>query len=277
MGYKGQSRNNYDGSCSTVNMMITIVIFVWVTAVIYTFNNHHRDQSGKKIENTIAHETNSFSKNEISTKNQNLKTDLNLESNSKSYFHIVFSTDCSFFQDWQTLLVFHSAVTVGQTGTITRIASGCSEEKKVELIALYKKLFPQYHVHFTPDFKKDSKTGKSYDFYNKPYGLMHWLTNTKATDDKEEIVVLIDPDMILLRPIHLKIKNAPENIYFDDNDKNDPNIPEYVGKGHPVAQLYGLQAPWANDNHRHFNRTEVCGEGSPCLKVSVPFGERHYR
>ena len=28
--------------------------------------------------------------------------------------HIVFSTDCTFFQDWQTLLVFHSAKLIGQ-------------------------------------------------------------------------------------------------------------------------------------------------------------------
>lgn len=60
-----------------------------------------------------------------------------------AYFHIVFSTDCSFFQDWQTLLVFHSATVVKQQGTITRIASGCSVEKKTELVNLYKKLYPK--------------------------------------------------------------------------------------------------------------------------------------
>ena len=84
--------------------------------------------------------------------------------------HVVFSTDCTFFQDWQTMLVFYSAMAVGQKGAITRIASGCDEAKQATLVALYKKLFPKYHVHFTPDFKKDKKSGKKYDFYNKPYG-----------------------------------------------------------------------------------------------------------
>ena len=91
--------------------------------------------------------------------------------------HVVFSTDCTFFQDWQSLLVFHSAIAVGQEGNITRIASGCSIEKQASLIDLYAKLFPRYNVHFTPDFKTDKKTKKEYEFYNKPYGMDHWLNN----------------------------------------------------------------------------------------------------
>ena len=75
--------------------------------------------------------------------------------------HVIFSTDCSPYQDWQTLVVFHSALTAGQEGPVTRIASGCNEEKKKTLTDLYLKLYPKYHVHFTPDFKKDAKTEKS--------------------------------------------------------------------------------------------------------------------
>lgn len=142
---------------------------------------------------------------------------------------------------------------------------------------LYRKLFPQYHVHFTPDFKKDSKTGKSYDFYNKPYGLKHWLNHTQSLSDQEEIVVLIDPDMILLRPISLRVKGNPANLYMPGTDANSEDIPEFIGKGHPVAQLYGLNAPWANDYSRNFNRTRICGEGSPCLKVTEAYGSLHYR
>ena len=78
-----------------------------------------------------------------------------------SDIHVIFSTDCNPYQDWQSLLLFYSAVTIGQKGPITRIASGCDEDKKLELTALYKKLYPNYHVHFTPDFKKDEKTQKS--------------------------------------------------------------------------------------------------------------------
>ena len=75
-----------------------------------------------------------------------------------SDMHVIFSTDCSGYQDWQTIVLFHSAMAVGQKGPVTRIASGCDELKKVALTTLYKKLFPLYHVHFTPDFSRDEKT-----------------------------------------------------------------------------------------------------------------------
>ena len=40
--------------------------------------------------------------------------------------------------------------------------------------------------------------------------------------------------------------------------------------------MYGLGAPWTNDNHKHFKRGAICGEGSPCLLPTPRFGERHY-
>jgi hypothetical protein len=92
--------------------------------------------------------------------------------------HIIFSTDCGTYQDWQTLVVFHSATAVGQKGPITRIASGCNEEKKLVLIKLYEKLYPNYHVHFTPDFKKDEKSKKSCEMRSLHYFL--YETSTTA-------------------------------------------------------------------------------------------------
>jgi hypothetical protein len=47
------------------------------------------------------------------------------------------------------------------TGRITRIASGCSDEKQRQLTDLYQRLYPEFGAHFTPDFKKDAKTKKS--------------------------------------------------------------------------------------------------------------------
>ena len=195
--------------------------------------------------------------------------------------HIVFSTDCSFFQDWQTLLVFYTATKVGQKGKITRIASGCSQEKQDELVSLYKELFPQYGAHFTPDFKMDSKTQKKYDFYNKPYGLHHWLQHANPPIDDGVVVILIDPDMIILRPFTLDFAKNPTNIFYDTSIKPGiTEVPSKIGKGVPVAQIYGLGAPWAQEGRRrngdNFNRTKICGADSPCLKVDVHYGELHY-
>lgn len=195
---------------------------------------------------------------------------------SNEEMHIVFSTDCSFFQDWQTLLVFHSAMLAKQPGQITRIASGCEEDKQKELKELYTKLYPKYHVHFTPDYKMDSKTKKKYDFYNKPYGLHHWLKYADPPIPGGVVVILIDPDMIILRPFTLDIVNNPTNLFLGNNGP-PKDMPKRIGKGSPAAQIYGLGAPWATENSRHFNRTAVCGANSPCLKVSMRYGEQHYR
>ena len=85
------------------------------------------------------------------------------EPRDDSDIHLVFSTDCGEYQDWQSIVFFHSASVVGQKGRITRIASGCTEEKKKELVELYNKLYPHglYTAHFTPDFKQDDKSNKS--------------------------------------------------------------------------------------------------------------------
>jgi len=188
--------------------------------------------------------------------------------------HVIFSTDCTPYQDWQTLVLFHSATVVGQKGPITRIASGCTPEKQVELTELYKKLYPRYHVHFTPDFKKDAKTGKSYDFYNKPWGLKDWLEKAQPAVPDHVIVALIDPDMIFLRPLTPFVKGVDNNIFNKHVPEQDV-VPRVV-RGRPVAQLYGLGAPWANDQHLKFNRTRICGQGSHCLDDSVAYGEQHY-
>ena len=95
----------------------------------------------------------------------------NYNRGQKYDLHTIFSTDCSEYQDWESLVVFYTATIVRQNGPVTRIASGCDDAKKIELTKLYKTLYPHYHVHFTPDFKGE----KHYDFFNKPYGVLHWL------------------------------------------------------------------------------------------------------
>jgi hypothetical protein len=191
----------------------------------------------------------------------------------KDDIHVVFSTDCSPYQDWQTLLQFHSAQVVGQKGPITRIASGCDDTKKAELTALYKKLYPMYHVHFTPDFKQDAKTKRSYDFYNKPWGMKHWLEHADPPVPDDIVVALLDPDMVFLRPLTPQIRGASNLLY---GKRNEGLLFDRVAEGHPAAQEYGLGAPWVDDNHKKFNRHKICGEGSPCLQETYAFASQHY-
>ena len=112
--------------------------------------------------------------------------------------HVVFSTDCGSFQDWQSRVLFDSARQVGHEGPITRIASGCSVEQEAKLTALMRtdRFFAytgrssstssreafgdSWFVHFTPHFSRDKDTGRDYKFYNKPRGILHWLQHGRG-------------------------------------------------------------------------------------------------
>ena len=68
---------------------------------------------------------------------------------------VVFSTDCTPYQDWQSEVVFNSADVVGHRGPVTRIASGCSPEKEAALRQRYAALYgarARFSLHVTPEF-----------------------------------------------------------------------------------------------------------------------------
>ena len=159
--------------------------------------------------------------------------------------------DTQHISDEAKRLVFHSANEIGQKGPVTRIASGCTPDQKVYLQKLYRYLWPQYGVHFTPDFKKDPKTGRKYDFYNKPYGLQHFLSNHEPQLGDDVVVALIDPDQLFLRPITANIKGNKNNLI--SRPWREEDIYEKVQTGKPAGQTYGLGAPWVhfvfNSNH----------------------------
>ncbi len=103
--------------------------------------------------------------------------------------------------------------------------------------------------------------------------MKHWLENAKPGVPDNAIIALLDPDMILIRPITPYVRSVPHLI----SRRIPPDeVFERITEGHPAAQTYGLGAPWTNDNHKHFNRGKICGEGSPCLIPDEKFGELHY-
>lgn len=189
-----------------------------------------------------------------------------------SEVHIIFSTDCKPFMDYQTLVLFHSAVLAGHRGPVTRIVSGCKDSKESFLKSLYAKLYPKYHVHFTPDFAYDPVKKVRYVYFNKPYGLKHWLEHADPPVGADTIVCLLDPDMILLRPITPEIRGL---------EGLDPKIPvaelfDRVTRGKPAAAVYGLGAPWTTEGGKYFRKRDICPPGSPCLTTTTEFGERHF-
>jgi len=185
--------------------------------------------------------------------------------------HILFSTDCSVFQDWQALVLFHSAHRVGQRGHITRLASGCGAKAQFELITLYARLWPSsrtggwvYSVHFPPDFQAEAVLHSK---AHKPHGVQHWLRRyaqpevvTSSVHSRgagaarllvgnDTIVALIEPDFLFLRPLTVQVRDSASSLFPPQDSVARAQAvvaPRYVRKGQPVGQLiHGLGAPWA--------------------------------
>jgi peptidyl serine alpha-galactosyltransferase len=183
-------------------------------------------------------------------------------------YHIVFSTGCSIYQDWQSYVFFHRAMVIGQPGTITRIVSGCddkvSEEKITQIFnEQIRPMAPdRFKIHITPDFSM-LENGKHFVYFNKPFGMKHWLENALGFPNnpinKDAIVILVDPDQLILRP-------------FRNNDFTNTNwafIPagttpyNKVEHGRPMGQLYGFGLQWRDK----VNMTAIV-PNSPVAKLS---------
>ncbi|CAM9158118.1 unnamed protein product [Choristocarpus tenellus] len=189
-----------------------------------------------------------------------LSEDIPARPRGEDDIHLIFSTDCSPYQNYQSLLLFHSAEEVGQSGRVTRVASGCSESAKMELEELMRRQPDRFRVHFTPDFSHDSVTGKTYHFYNKPNGMAHFLEH--ATPPIEEAVLaLIDPDMVLVRKLTPNVGDP--SLMLWSVKESEPA--DWVEEGKPVSQSYGLGGIWTE--WKDIMRAEL-GEDTPALKVS---------
>ncbi|CAM9917755.1 unnamed protein product [Ectocarpus sp. 8 AP-2014] len=49
---------------------------------------------------------------------------------------------------------------VGQKGRMTRVASGCTRDERLELEVFMMRQPERFHVHFTPDYSFDPETGE---------------------------------------------------------------------------------------------------------------------
>jgi hypothetical protein len=224
---------------------------------------------------------------------------LEIDPNTGSRYHIIFSTDCSDYQAWQSYLVFYSALTVGQPGHVTRIASGCNATEAVVIQEWFTHYIqPQsphrFHLHLTPHFSSvKDKNGqqKDYKFFNKPFGLLHWMEHSPqlkfdATKRRQkfsdkvlnDVVILIDPDMAILRPITADFSNLQENLL---SEKRRTRLQELgmtdmkVGVGRPFAQGYGFGAQWG-PAAKSINVASIAGADSPAVKVDIADGRLLY-
>lgn len=163
-------------------------------------------------------------------------------------FHLVFSTGCSAFQDWQSYAFFFHVYKVQQKGHVTRVASGCNAESAKALLqnhATYiHPMSDQFHLHLTPDYSKVIP-GDDYKFFNKPMGLHHWMQNALRMNTTEgmalhqdTIFVILDPDQFVTKPFLQDYTN--EQIIWNKKKAFFTKIQ----RGRPMAQLYGFGSHW---------------------------------
>ena len=215
-----------------------------------------------------------------------------LEAKQRSGLHLVFSTSCN-LQDYRSYVVFFKAMLLRQLGSVTRIVSGCSNVEQRELSSFHNAhitpMSNQFHIHFTPAFTKGNKDSKLYDatkYWNKPFGVKHWLENTfhypklaqdanEKDDNDDDIVVLIDPDMILQWPFANDFSPFLPDMWSDYFRVHAEERVEKVSHGHPIAQDYNYRDDWLNVAKR--NLSYVLGSHeSPVYKLSALDAKQFY-
>ncbi|KAG7354688.1 hypothetical protein IV203_004044 [Nitzschia inconspicua] len=196
-----------------------------------------------------------------STKTKNIPGNSDYFKTHSSPFHVIFSSGCSTFQDWQSYVFFYHVLQSGQEGHVTRIASGCpTSTEENTLKDLFKEeietMKPGYHhLHLTPDFSRiPKKHPDKFKYFNKPYGVRHWMEHALGYPDNHElhddsIIVLLDPDQILLRPFTRDFSNSSEywrlqDVYRGKTVLDRPHISHKVEHGSPFSQQYGYGIQW---------------------------------
>lgn len=190
---------------------------------------------------------------------------------TEPHYYMVFSTDCSLYQDWQSYLFFFYAKKVGQAGTVTRIVSGCKESDRKLLQKFHDEkiavMSDAFKIHFAPKCP-DSRS----KYFNKPYGLRDFMEkvlgypNNKHDDD---IIMIVDPDMMLLRPLTHKFDLRRIKWVIADADHYDT-----VEHGRPIAQTYAYGSTWITT--LGLNASSIAGEDSPALHLSLTDASKRY-
>ena len=145
------------------------------------------------------------------------QTSHNERENKPTDYHVIFSSGCSPKQDFQSYIFFFHAMRSGQPGQVTRIAS-CNNAQEEDHVKDFHQQYiqhmsPKFHLHVTPDYSdinKEKPGDPGFHYFNKPFSTHHWMEHalgytpqqTQIGDNihDDTIVILCDPDQIIMRP-----------------------------------------------------------------------------
>ena len=86
---------------------------------------------------------------------------------------------------------------------------------------------------------------------------------------KDDVVILTDPDMGLLRPLTRDFSDDREVVIGPRRKKHI--LSRKVGPGQPFAQVYGFGVQWSR-----LDLEKIAGPGTPASKVNAEDGFRYY-
>ena len=142
----------------------------------------------------------------------------------------------------------------------------------------------RFRIFFTPKFSdiKDvngKSTGEAYKYFNKPFGVRYYLENSsdfgwdektsKMTAVEEKaVVIIIDPDMIILRPLTTDFSDSSVKFWSPFHKKIERK--KKVEPGTPFGQTYGFGDNW----RKHI---DLAGPDSLAHKVDERTAVLHYQ
>eukprot|EP00756_Hemistasia_phaeocysticola_P060111 Hpha_TRINITY_DN374_c0_g2::TRINITY_DN374_c0_g2_i1::g.112714::m.112714/K20781/SGT1; peptidyl serine alpha-galactosyltransferase len=133
--------------------------------------------------------------------------------------HVIFSTECTPYFDWQSVGMFWSVLkTYTSHGLavprVTRL-SACDDPKKV-LTKIHEPgswegYHPNFDTHVHPTYNKGRCPEKApasecnntdwYTAYNKPGSVAHWLEHGERVTENTDYIIFLDADQVVRRPI----------------------------------------------------------------------------
>jgi hypothetical protein len=177
-------------------------------------------------------------------------------------YHFVLQSDCKDpTQDWQVYTFFYYMFKSKQEGDVTSIVTGCSPGvRQGELESFFREQIEpmgsagdgspsRFHIHFAPAHRDQVSVGglrTHMKYFNRPFGIMHWMETQlryvnghKGPNPHDDtVIVVMDRDMLLLKPFGPTMKNE-EELW-----KATANPPTRVNHGVSFAQYAPFASNW---------------------------------
>eukprot|EP00548_Thalassiothrix_antarctica_P010273 CAMPEP_0194157748 /NCGR_PEP_ID=MMETSP0152-20130528/73166_1 /TAXON_ID=1049557 /ORGANISM="Thalassiothrix antarctica, Strain L6-D1" /LENGTH=393 /DNA_ID=CAMNT_0038866373 /DNA_START=220 /DNA_END=1400 /DNA_ORIENTATION=- len=190
-----------------------------------------------------------------------------------------FLLDAHHFKIGRAMFFSIMSLKSGQLGNVTRVASCGNSHDAITVKQLHEEqisiMSDRFSLHITPEYSKSVTPGKTFKYYNKPFGALDFLQNVMKfpTPESEKhentIVMLLDPDQMIIRPFTNDFSTSTE-VWKPYNTKVPKRIK--VEHGSPFAQQYGFGIQWKTK----VNVTYVANGPSRVENITFDEARGHY-